>query len=115
MDPTAPHIRVGAASGQPMTSTGTCELVLPQLPSNFPTTVHIMPVFQENLVGVGSMCDSNCTVKFSKYAVNSYNTNGTPLITGWREPDGPRLWKISILPKPEDVPPLLLDPLSHKT
>ena len=62
VDPAAPHIRVGPASGQPMMSASTCDLVVPQLPSYFPTTFHVMPGFQENLVGVGPMCDANFTV-----------------------------------------------------
>ena len=113
MDPTAPHIRVGAASGQPMTSTGTCELVLPQIPSDFPNAGHGMPGSQENLVSVVAMCDTTCTVILSKHAVNIYSPNGNPLSTGWSEPDGPRLWHMSILPKPSDVPLLSLDPESH--
>ena len=36
MDPTAPQTRVGTASGQPMTFESTCDILIPQLPSNFP-------------------------------------------------------------------------------
>ena len=81
-DPTAPHIRVGTSSGQPMTSACTCDIVIPQLPSDFPTTGHVMPGFQENLVGVVRMCDDNCKVTFSKHAVNIYSSTGNPIITG---------------------------------
>ena len=61
VDPTSPLIRVGTASGQPMTSTSTYDLDISQIPSEFPTTGHGMTGFQENLVDVGSMCDDNCT------------------------------------------------------
>ena len=64
MDPTESHIQVGTASGQPMTSAGTFDLVIPQLPSDLPITGHVMPGFQDNLVCVGTMGDANCTVTF---------------------------------------------------
>ena len=98
-----------------MTSAGTCEIVLPKISSNFPTTGHAMPWFQEKLVVVGPMCDSNCTVIFSKKSVNIYSPNGTPLITGWCEPDEPCLWCMPLLPNTEDMPPLSLDPEARET
>ena len=91
MHPTAPHIRLGIASGQSMTSASTCDIVITQLPSYLSTTGHVIPDFQEYLVGVGPMCDANFTVTFSKYAVNICITTENLIITGWRETDGPRL------------------------
>ena len=44
-----------------------------------------MPGLQENFVGVGPMCDANCTIKFTKYAVNIYSPTGTKFIADWRE------------------------------
>ena len=70
VDPTAPHIQVGTSSGQPMVSAGTFDFVIPQIHSDFPTTGHFMPGLQDNLVDVGPMYDANCTVIFSKHAVN---------------------------------------------
>ena len=98
-----------------MMSAGTCDLVIPQLPSGLTTTGHIMPSFQENLVGVGPVCDANCTVKILKHTVNIYSPNGTPTIKGCHETDGPFLWRMSLLNNPEDVPPLYSTPESHKT
>ena len=46
VDPTTPHIQVGTASVQLMTSAGTCEIFLPQLSSDFFTIVHFMTGFQ---------------------------------------------------------------------
>ena len=83
-----------------MTSAGTCDIVIPQIPSDFPTARHVMPGFQENLVGVGSMCDDNCTVTFSKHAVDIYSPTGTPIIAGWHETDEPSLWCMSLLTYP---------------
>ena len=95
-----------------MTSASTCDISITQIPSEFPTTGHVMPGFQENLVGVGPMCYDNCTVTFTKHAVNIYSPTGTPIITGWRETTGTSLWKISIMPYPVNMPPL---PNYHKT
>ena len=72
-----------------MTSAITCDLVINQLPSDSSTTGHVIPGFQEYLVGVGPMCDANFTVTFSKYAVNICITTENPIITGLRETDGP--------------------------
>ena len=44
-----------------MTPEGTWDLVIPQLPSDLSTTGHVMSGSQENLVGVGPMCDSEFT------------------------------------------------------
>ena len=65
-----------------MTSASTCDLVIPQLPSDFPTTGHVMPSLQENIVGVRPMCDAKCKATFPKHAVNIYSPTGTPIITG---------------------------------
>ena len=58
------------------------------------------------------MCDANFTGTFTKHAVNIYSTNGTPIVTGWHEITGPRLWSMSIMPNPVNMPPL---PDNHKT
>ena len=100
VDPTAPHIRVGTESVQPMMSAGTFDIVIPQLPSDVPTAGHVIPGFQGDLVGVGSMCDSNCTVTFSKHVVNIYSPTGTPIIKCWCETGGPCLWRMSLLTNP---------------
>ena len=112
VDSTAPLILVGTASGQPMTSASTCDLAITQLSSEFPTTVHVVQGLQDNLVSVGPMCDANFTGTFTKHAVNIYSTNGTPIVTGWHEITGPRLWSMSIMPNPVNMPPL---PDNHKT
>ena len=74
-----------------------------------------MPDVQENLVGVVLMCDDNCTVTFSKHAVNIYSNSGTSIIKGWSETDVPRLWRMPLLTNPEDLYPLSSSPDSHKT
>ena len=63
-----------------------------------------MPGFQENLVGVGPMCDVDYKVTFNKHAVNIYSPTETPITTGWRKDDSPRLWRIYLMPTTEDIP-----------
>ena len=62
----ASRIRVGAANGQVAISTSKARLPIPQLDVDFPTTGYIMPTFTNTLIGVGPICDANCTVVLKK-------------------------------------------------
>ena len=55
----APPIQVGTASGEAQRSSSTCELAIPNLSADFPVSRHVMPGFQENLVGIGPICDAD--------------------------------------------------------
>ena len=92
IDRTAPKVTVGTATGQTQLSTGTGELNLPKLPANFPVTGHIMPGFMHTLIVVGPLCDAYCTVMFTSAAVVVRYPHGNPLLTGWQEQSGLRLW-----------------------
>ena len=98
-----------------MTSASTCDISIPRLSSAFTTSGHVMPGFQENLAGVGTMSDADYTVTFTKHQVTIYSPTGTPIITVWRETDGPRCWCMSLLPNLEDVHSLSSAPDAHKT
>ena len=108
MDPTARRIRVSTAPGQIINSESTCDNSIPWLPSNFITTCHVMPGFQENLVGMCTMWDAVYTVTLTKNEVTIYSPTGTPIITGCREYIVPCLWRMSLLPIQEDLPQLSL-------
>ena len=73
-----------------------------------------MSIFQENLVGMGPMCDAYYKVTFTKHAVTIKRFTGTPIIPDWHESDGPCLWRIYLLPNSENVPPLSSAPDIHK-
>ena len=64
MDETEKQIRLGTANGQVSSSTATATLSIPQLNADFPTKGYIMPTFTNTLIGVGPICDANCTVVF---------------------------------------------------
>ena len=69
IDRSAPRVTVGTATGQTQSATGTGELKPPKLPYNLPVTGHIMPGFRHILIGVGLLCDVDCTVTFTSAAV----------------------------------------------
>ena len=85
IDRAAPKVTVSMATGQTQLSTGTGELNLPKLPANFPVTGHTMPGFRHTLIGVGPLCDADCTVTFTSAAVVVRDMHGNPVLTGWRE------------------------------
>ena len=47
-----------------------------------------MPSFKHTLVGIGNLCDSDCTVTFTKTRVDVTDASGTAVLAGWREPTG---------------------------
>ena len=76
--PTAPHgpsntstqkLCVGTATGHVDISLATASLPIPQLAEDFTTTGYIMSSFTKTLVGIGSICDADCTVLFTKQDV----------------------------------------------
>ena len=55
-------------------------------------------------VGFGPIYNADCKVIFTKNNVIIYDQGGSPILTGWRERNGARLWRISITPTPEKIP-----------
>ena len=74
MNTTAKKIRVGTENGQVASSIATATLPIPQLDADFPSTGYIMPTSTITLIGVGPICDANCTVVFRKGICYSYIT-----------------------------------------
>ena len=58
LNKSAPQIRVSTASGEIAYSPASDKLDLPQLPSYFPKTGHVMPAFNHSLMGLRSICDT---------------------------------------------------------
>ena len=63
-----------------------------------------MPGFQENLVGIGPICDADYSAPFTKDAVSIYSPKGNRFLMGWCEIDGPRMWRMSLLPDETSTP-----------
>ena len=85
INPSDPTVKVDTATGKKQQSTGTGDLNLPQIPSGLPITGHIMPGFRHTLIGVGPLCDADCTVTFTSEAVIVRDIQGMTVLTGWRE------------------------------
>ena len=83
MDATGKNIRVGTANGQVTNSTAMATLPIPRVKADFPTKVYIMPTFTNTLIGVGPICDADCTVVFKKEDVTVLSPKGEPIVQGW--------------------------------
>ena len=71
---------------------------------------HIMPGFRHNLLGIGNLYDKDCRVVFTKRSVVIYDKTNKPFLTGWREADGAKLWRILLKPELNSLPTLPNDP-----
>ena len=107
--PNAPHgpldtstatVKVGTANGQVATSAAKSTLPIPQLVADFPTTGYIMPSFTNTFIGVGPICDANCTIVFKKKYVTVILQEGKPIPQGWRDKKLTILWRFA--PEPTD-------------
>ena len=58
----------------------------------------------ETLIGVGPLCDADCTVTFIRAALILRDARGIPVLTGWRENSGSRLFRIALQPDKENLP-----------
>ena len=63
-----------------------------------------MPFFRHILIGLAPIYDAECKVTFTKHNVIIYDQGGSPILTGWRERNRARLWRIALTPTPEKLP-----------
>ena len=63
-----------------------------------------MPYFHHTLIGLAPICDDECKVTFTKRNFSIYYQEVSPILTGWRERKGARLWRIALTPTPEELP-----------
>ena len=91
-------------TGQVQRSTATGQLALPNLSNYFPRTCHIIPGFNHTLLGVGPICNANCTLTFICDAVVVRGATNRAILTEWRKEQAPYLWRIALLPENADIP-----------
>ena len=103
LDTSAATIKVGTANGQVAASAAKATLHIPQLAADFPTMGYIMPASTNTLIGVGLICDANCTVLFKKKDVTVLSPEGKPILQEWREKKLPRLWRFDIKPNDRSI------------
>ena len=63
-----------------------------------------MPGFRHTLVGVGPLCDADCTVTFTREAIIIQYKQGKSVLTDWREATGSRLWRMALQPGGSNLP-----------
>ena len=63
-----------------------------------------MSSFTNTIVGVGPICDADCTVLFTKHNLTVFSPEGKLILTGWREKDMPKLWRFALRPIKEHLP-----------
>jgi hypothetical protein len=96
LNPTAPSIGVRVANDLPVRSVASATLAsAPSLP---PAAMqgHVMPSFPHTLISLGPFADLGCQIDFSKHAVSVIHTDGHSILDGWREQDGPLLWRFPL-------------------
>ena len=102
INPHAPTSHVGDASGRVYASSASANLNLPNLPSR---SCQVMPTFQHNLIGIGTLCDHGCKVLFDSNAVTVFSKdNQGILLKGWQETTGAKLWRFSLQPEDHPIP-----------
>ena len=74
-----PQSRVDTASGELAYSSASSQLALPQIPSYFPKSDHVIPAFSHSLMFLGRICDTECSVHFHKCTVTDLWPTGAPL------------------------------------
>jgi hypothetical protein len=78
--------------GQPEHSVASATLAsVPSLPQASKTG-HVMPAFPHTLIGLGPFANLGCKIVFTKTSVTVYHPDGHPILSGWRDETGPRLW-----------------------
>jgi hypothetical protein len=91
-NPQDPTVGVRVANSQPRCSVASATLAsVPSLPQAS-MTGHVMPAFPHTLIGLGPFADLGCKIVFTKSSVTVYHPDGHPLLSGWRDETGPRLW-----------------------
>ena len=104
LQPTLHPISVKMPDGKHVTSTHTCELLLPTLPPAA-RKAHVFPDFPTGaLLSIGLLCDHGCTAHLDKNSMVIIRNN-TIVLKGTRSPSSP-LWTVE--------PPTTV-PTSHQT
>jgi hypothetical protein len=60
--------------------------------------------FPYTLIGLGPFAKQGCTIVFTATTVTVYHPDGHPVLAGWRDQTGPRLWHF-LLTKHGPTPP----------
>ena len=81
-------------------------LALTNLLYNFLCTVPVILLFRRTFISIGGIFDADCKFVFTKQSVVVYDPQQQPIIIGWREHTGAKLWHIALRPSPTNIPTL---------
>ena len=96
LDHKAPTVGVRVANGRPKRSVASATLASAPLLPPAAMQGHVMPSFPHTLIGLGPFADLGCKIVFTKTAVSVIHPEGHSILEGWREQDGPRLWRFPL-------------------
>jgi hypothetical protein len=104
LNPKAPSVGVQVANSLPERSVANATLAsVPSLP---PAAMqgHVMPSFPHTLIGLVPFADLGCSIVFTKTTVNVIDPDGQSIVEGWREQDGPQLWRFPLKANKPSLP-----------
>ena len=100
----APTIGVRVANGLPERSVASATLASASSLPRAAMSGHVMPSFPHTLIGLGPFADQGCTIVFTATTVTVYHPDGHPVLAGWREQTGPRLWHFPLTEHGANLP-----------
>ncbi len=59
-----------------------------------------MPYFPHTLISLSPFANQGCKIVFDKTSVTVYHPDGHPILSGWRDTNGPQLWQFSLTAPP---------------
>ena len=108
-NPQAPTVGVRVAKGRPECLVTSATLASAQSLPQAAMSGHVMPFFPHTLIGLGPFADQGCNIVFTKTAVTVYHPIDHPMLSGWRDETGPRLWHFPLTVEasnPQDAAPI---------
>jgi hypothetical protein len=94
--PQAPTVGVRVANGYPECLVASTTLASATTLTPAALSGHVMPNFPHTLIGMGPFADQDCMIVFTQIAVSVYHQDGHPILSGWQDETGPRLWNFSL-------------------
>ena len=93
--PMPPKAHVDTATGTIQHSVGRGKISIPQISEEI-QTVHLIPTLKHTIIVIGKICDANCKVTFTKDDVAVYDKQDKPILKGWRERIGAKMWRFAM-------------------
>jgi hypothetical protein len=103
-NPQAPAVGVRVANG--LSEQSVASATHASAPSLPPAAMqgHVMPSFPHTLIGLGPFANLGCQIVFTRTAVSVIHRNVHTILEGWREVDGPRLWRFPLQATQSSLP-----------